>query len=569
MFQRKINKKAFTLIELLVVIAIIGILSTLAIVSLQNARKSARDAKRMVDARQLQTAIELYSNDTGSLPDSLEALSPKYIAMLPQAPIPADGDCTSENNEYTYSTDGSTYSISFCTGSPTGDLPAGEKIAGPLGILASASSSSPSSPSSVDPNQDYDAIHTLTFAEGDIGQTSPIMLYRGGYSYFSDTVYYRSGTEGDWTALDVSSNTTIFPINATTMQIAHNWNKDGNNYMTPSFMGGTRIKTISINTKENLSGIMGNSFMYNYANGCSSLVSLTVPNTSGLTSVGNDFMRSYAAGCSSLTSFAVPNTSGLTSAGNSFMSNYASGCSSLASLSVPNTSNLVSVGGYFLGSYASGCSSLTSLAVPNTSNIETIGMYFMESYAYNCTSLVSLAAPSIPKVNSAGMNFMYHYASNCPSLTSLAVPVTSGLISTGDGFMYRYACECPLLTSLDVPDTSKIKSVGQYFMAYYAHGGSALTSLSIPDTSSLRSASGNFMYSYAFLCPSLTSLNLPKAGWFKNNNVTWSILGGRLGHLKGHVLDSANLNDWKSLVVDGKTLHTNYIRDAADVIMKP
>jgi len=41
---RKLNSKGFTLIELLVVIAIIGILSTIAMTSLNGARKKAADA---------------------------------------------------------------------------------------------------------------------------------------------------------------------------------------------------------------------------------------------------------------------------------------------------------------------------------------------------------------------------------------------------------------------------------------------------------------------------------------------------------------------------------------------
>lgn len=42
--MKRINSKGFTLIELLVVIAIIGILSTIAITSLNSARKKANDA---------------------------------------------------------------------------------------------------------------------------------------------------------------------------------------------------------------------------------------------------------------------------------------------------------------------------------------------------------------------------------------------------------------------------------------------------------------------------------------------------------------------------------------------
>ena len=66
----KNNKKGFTLIELLVVIAIIGLLSTLAVVSLSSAREKARNAKRMSDLKQVSTAMELYSSDdaTGLYP---------------------------------------------------------------------------------------------------------------------------------------------------------------------------------------------------------------------------------------------------------------------------------------------------------------------------------------------------------------------------------------------------------------------------------------------------------------------------------------------------------------------
>ncbi|MBU0707788.1 prepilin-type N-terminal cleavage/methylation domain-containing protein [Patescibacteria group bacterium] len=64
------NKKGFTLIELLVVIAIIGLLSTLAIVSLNTAREKSRDSKRASDMRVIQSGVELYINETGMAPSA-------------------------------------------------------------------------------------------------------------------------------------------------------------------------------------------------------------------------------------------------------------------------------------------------------------------------------------------------------------------------------------------------------------------------------------------------------------------------------------------------------------------
>lgn len=63
--MQKRNQKGFTLIELLIVVAIIGLLATLAIVSLNTAREKANDTKRIADLKSMQTALELYWNGEG------------------------------------------------------------------------------------------------------------------------------------------------------------------------------------------------------------------------------------------------------------------------------------------------------------------------------------------------------------------------------------------------------------------------------------------------------------------------------------------------------------------------
>ncbi len=62
------KNKGFTLIELLVVVAIIGLLSAVVLVSLNSARKSAYDAKRKADLKQIANAMELYYDTNAAYP---------------------------------------------------------------------------------------------------------------------------------------------------------------------------------------------------------------------------------------------------------------------------------------------------------------------------------------------------------------------------------------------------------------------------------------------------------------------------------------------------------------------
>ncbi len=60
--------EGFTLIELLVVLGIISLLSSIIIVSVHDARRKARDARRMGDMEQLNKAIQQYTIDKGHAP---------------------------------------------------------------------------------------------------------------------------------------------------------------------------------------------------------------------------------------------------------------------------------------------------------------------------------------------------------------------------------------------------------------------------------------------------------------------------------------------------------------------
>ena len=136
------KQKGFTLIELLVVIAIIGLLSTLAVVALNNARQKSRDAKRVSDIKQIQTALELYYNDANAYPTdltfgtgSIAYSGTTYMSIVPENPSPQnDGDCPTSDYDFTQDGSGSSYHISYCLGGTTGGLDAGTHTATPAGI---------------------------------------------------------------------------------------------------------------------------------------------------------------------------------------------------------------------------------------------------------------------------------------------------------------------------------------------------------------------------------------------------------------------------------------------------
>ena len=58
-------KKGFTLVELLIVVAVIAILASLILANYFEARKQARDERRVIDIEQLQLALRLYVEQYG------------------------------------------------------------------------------------------------------------------------------------------------------------------------------------------------------------------------------------------------------------------------------------------------------------------------------------------------------------------------------------------------------------------------------------------------------------------------------------------------------------------------
>ncbi|MFH1456844.1 MAG: prepilin-type N-terminal cleavage/methylation domain-containing protein [Patescibacteria group bacterium] len=133
MMKMKKNK-GFTLIELLVVIAIIGLLATLAVVALNNARAKARDARRISDIKQIQTALEMYYNDANLYPTALGTEiangSNTYMVSVPDDPQ------NTGTYVYTYTGGGTAdYTITFMLESGTGGFVSGTAVsAQPSGL---------------------------------------------------------------------------------------------------------------------------------------------------------------------------------------------------------------------------------------------------------------------------------------------------------------------------------------------------------------------------------------------------------------------------------------------------
>lgn len=91
------NKKGFTLVELLMVVAIIGLLSSVALTSLNSARNKAKIAKVQTEVNQIYKAFSASTFDLGSNYLNKSDTSGQYSSGVPESVwyVP---DCTTANN---------------------------------------------------------------------------------------------------------------------------------------------------------------------------------------------------------------------------------------------------------------------------------------------------------------------------------------------------------------------------------------------------------------------------------------------------------------------------------------
>lgn len=119
--MKKNKKNGFTLIEIIVSLFIIGLIITIANISINKVREKGRDVKRIDNIKQIQLALEMYRRDVGSYPETLnfgeQLVNPSnsnivYLDKIPTNLFYKGSNCP--NEEYAYTLDDGKYEIEFC-----------------------------------------------------------------------------------------------------------------------------------------------------------------------------------------------------------------------------------------------------------------------------------------------------------------------------------------------------------------------------------------------------------------------------------------------------------------------
>ena len=294
----------------------------------------------------------------------------------------------------------------------------------------------------------------------------------GEYAFYyceSLTSIYFNGTKEQWDSItkgfcwdDSTGNYTVYyaKSEAVTGSVGLEYTLNGDSYSV-SGIGTCTDKNVVIPAAYN--GLPVTSIGIEAFNGCSSLTSITIPDS--VTSIGDDAFYK----CSSLTSITIPDS--VTSIGN-----YAfSGCRSLTRITIPDS--VTSIGNYAF-KY---CTNLTSITIPDS--VTSIGS---SAFQY-CSSLTSITiSNSVISIGDGAFD-------GCSSLTSITIP--DSVTSIGYGAFFG----CNSLTSITIPDS--VTSIGDAAF----HGCSSLTSITIPD--SVTSIGSSAFQS----CISLTSITIPNS----------------------------------------------------------
>lgn len=108
---KKNTRTGFTILELLVVVAIIGLMTSITLFMLTDAREKGRDSRRFDDLAQIKHAIELYSSDHNALYPSGNNLTVlvngDYLKFIPTDPL--------DTGVYTYTYQATDFSGNACT----------------------------------------------------------------------------------------------------------------------------------------------------------------------------------------------------------------------------------------------------------------------------------------------------------------------------------------------------------------------------------------------------------------------------------------------------------------------